>query len=57
MFCGVKLRVSEVVKLKPEDKLLGHKSSKTTEIYRHVSSKDIGKVKSLLDNIQIRGGR
>ncbi|RLG31522.1 hypothetical protein DRN97_09285 [Methanosarcinales archaeon] len=25
--------------------LLGHKSSKTTEIYTHVSNKDIGRLK------------
>ncbi len=31
--------------------LLGHKSSKTTEIYTHVSNKDIGKIKSPLDNL------
>jgi len=30
--------------------LLGHKSSKTTEIYTHVSTKDLGKIKSPLDN-------
>jgi site-specific recombinase XerD len=36
--------------------LLGHKSSKTTEVYAHVSNKDIGKIKSPLDNLQIRGG-
>ncbi len=36
--------------------LLGHKSSKTTEIYTHVSNKDIGKIKSPLDNLLIRGG-
>jgi len=28
----------------------GHKSSKTTEIYTHVSTKDLGKIKSPLDN-------
>ncbi|MCD6274789.1 MAG: site-specific integrase, partial [Candidatus Aenigmarchaeota archaeon] len=33
--------------------LLGHKSSKTTEIYTHVSNKDIGKIKSPLDSLQI----
>ena len=37
-------------------KLLGHKSSKTTEIYTRVSNKNIGKIKSPLDNLQIRGG-
>ena len=44
------LRVGEVVKLKLQE-LLGHKSSKTTEIYTHVSNKDIGKIKSPLDNL------
>ena len=29
--------------------LLGHKSSKTTEIYTHVSERDIGRIKSPLD--------
>jgi len=31
--------------------LLGHKSSKTTEIYTHVGNKDIGKIKSPLDSL------
>lgn len=31
--------------------LLGHKSSKTTEIYTHVSKKDLSKIKSPLDSI------
>jgi len=34
--------------------LLGHKSSKTTEIYTHVSTKDIGKIKSPLDSLNIK---
>ncbi len=29
-------------------KLLGHKSSKTTEIYTHVSNKDMGEDKKLI---------
>ena len=29
--------------------LLGHKSSKTTEIYAHVSQRDIGRIKSPFD--------
>jgi len=33
--------------------LLGHKSSKTTEIYTHVSQKDIGKIRSPLDALSI----
>lgn len=32
-------------------KLLGHDSSKTTEIYTHISKKSLGKIKSPLDNI------
>ena len=31
--------------------LLGHKSSKTTEIYTHVSTKDLGRIRSPLDDI------
>lgn len=33
--------------------LLGHSSSKTTEIYTHVSTKAIGKIRSPLDNLDI----
>jgi len=33
--------------------LLGHKSSKTTEIYTHVSTKTIKNVKSPLDDLDI----
>ena len=36
--------------------LLGHKSSKTTEIYTHVSKKSIGKIISPLDNLETGGG-
>jgi site-specific recombinase XerD len=36
--------------------LFGYKSSKTTEIYTHVSNKELSKIKSPLDNLQIRGG-
>ncbi len=35
--------------------LLGHKSSKTTEIYTHVSTKNLSAIKSPLDNI-LKGG-
>jgi site-specific recombinase XerD len=34
-------------------KLLGHKSSKTTEIYTHITKKGIGKIASPLDNLDI----
>lgn len=34
--------------------LLGHKDSKTTEIYTHVSTKSLGKIKSPLDSISLK---
>jgi hypothetical protein len=34
----------------------GNKSSKTAGIYAYESNKDIGKIRSPLDNLQIRGG-
>jgi len=36
--------------------LLGHKSSKTTEIYTHVSTWDIGRLRSPLDNLDLKKG-
>jgi len=36
--------------------LLGHTSSKTTEIYTHVSTKSIGKIKSPLDTLKLEEG-
>ncbi|MFZ3059613.1 MAG: tyrosine-type recombinase/integrase [Candidatus Methanoperedens sp.] len=36
--------------------LLGHKNSKITEIYTHVSNKALGKIISPLDSLQIKGG-
>jgi len=35
-------------------KLLGHKSSKTTEVYTHVSNKELSKIKNPLDSLQIK---
>jgi integrase/recombinase XerD len=37
--------------------LLGHKNSKTTEIYTHVSQKDLGQIRSPLDNINFEGNK
>jgi len=36
--------------------LLGHASSKTTEIYTHVSTKSLGRIRSPLDNLDLEGG-
>ncbi len=36
--------------------LLGHASSKTTEIYTHVSTRSLGKIKSPLDSLDFEGG-
>ncbi len=36
--------------------LLGHASSKTTEIYTHVSSKTLSKIKSPLDTMNLKKG-
>ncbi len=37
--------------------LLGHKSSRTTEISTHVSTRGLGKIKSLLDSLFITSRR
>jgi len=44
------------VDLRYIQELLGHKSSKTTEIYTHESNKNIGKIKSPLDNLFGKNG-
>jgi integrase/recombinase XerD len=43
------------VDLRYIQELLGPKSSKTTEIYTHVSNKELGKVKNSLDSLQMKG--
>ena len=43
------------VDLRYIQKLLGHKSSKTTEIYTHVSNRELSKIRSPLDSILYEG--
>ena len=46
--CGTDLRYIQ--------ELLGHKHTKTTEIYTYVSTKSIGKIRSPLDSLNLNRG-
>jgi len=43
------------IDLRYVQKLLGHKSSKTTEFYTHVSTKNLSAIKDSLDSLLARG--
>lgn len=49
--------LESAVDLRYIQELLGHKSSKTTEIYTHVSNKDLSKIQNPLDLILKKGGK
>ena len=56
---GSKGRKDSGTDLRYIQELLGHAHSKTTEIYTHVSNRDIGRIKSPLDSLfetENRGG-
>ena len=52
---GEEGRIKVLLPYDPElIKLLGHKSPKTTEIYTHVSKRDIGRIQNPLDSLVVQ---
>ncbi len=49
--------LESVIDLSYIQEILGHRSSNITEIYIHASNEDIGKIKSLSDNLNVNQKR
>jgi site-specific recombinase XerD len=54
--CAIVLLLESSVDLRYIQEILGHKGSMTIEIYTHVTTKQIGKFNSPLDNLDLKQG-